>query len=58
MVTGSIMVLHFDLLTERAGQPAAFDGEAVIALQAGEGGAAVSAVAPLCDDRQPGERQA
>ena len=38
------MVLRFDLLAERAGQPAAFDGEAVIALQAGRGGEAVSAV--------------
>jgi hypothetical protein len=44
MATGSIMVLRFDLLAERAGQPAAFDGEAVIALRDGEGGAAVSAV--------------
>ena len=44
MATGRIMVLRFDLLAERAGQPAAFDGEAVIALQAGSGGAAVSAV--------------
>ena len=44
MATGRIMVLRFDLLAERAGQPAAFDGEAVIALREGEGGAAVSAV--------------
>ena len=44
MATGRIMVLRFDLLAERAGQPAAFDGEAVIALQSGEGRAAVSAV--------------
>ena len=44
MVTGRIMVLRFDLLAERAGQPTAFDGEAVIELQAGRGGAAVSAV--------------
>jgi hypothetical protein len=44
MVAGRIMVLRFDLLAERAGQPAAFDGEAVIALQAGEGEAAVTAV--------------
>jgi hypothetical protein len=43
MATGKIMVLRFDLLVERAGQPAAFDGEAVIELQAGRGGAAVSA---------------
>ena len=32
MTTGRIMVLRFDLLAERAGQPAAFGGEAVIAL--------------------------
>ena len=44
MATGSVMVLRFDLLAERAGQPAAFDGEAMIALQPGNGGAAVSAV--------------
>ena len=44
MATGKIMVLRFDLLAERAGQPAAFDGEAVIELQAGRGDAAVSAV--------------
>ena len=44
MVTGRIMVLRFDLLAERPGQPAAFDGEAVVALRDGEGSAAVSAV--------------
>jgi hypothetical protein len=44
MVTGSVMVLRFDLLAERAGQRAAFDGEAVIALNGDSGGAAVSAV--------------
>jgi hypothetical protein len=44
MATGRIMVLRFDLLAERAGQPAAFDGEAVIALRSGEERAAVSAV--------------
>ena len=44
MATGSVMVLRFDLLAKRAGQPAAFDGEAMIALQPGDGGAAVSAV--------------
>jgi hypothetical protein len=44
MATGSVMVLRFDLLAERGGQPAAFDGEAVIALQASSGGAAVSTV--------------
>ncbi|HSS82707.1 MAG TPA: hypothetical protein VLL30_02885, partial [Reyranella sp.] len=44
MATGNVMLLRFDLLAERARQPAAFDGEAVIALQASSGGAAVSAV--------------
>ena len=44
MATGRMMVVRFDLLAEHAGQPAAFDGEAVIALRDGEGGAAVSAV--------------
>jgi hypothetical protein len=41
MAAGKTMVLRFDFLAERAGQPAAFDGEAVIELQAGRGGAAV-----------------
>jgi hypothetical protein len=50
MQTGRTMVLRFDLLAERAGQSANFDGEAVIALQAGAGGAAVSAVR-RCTDR-------
>ena len=50
MQTGRIMVLRFDLLAERAGQSANFDGEAVIALQAAAGGAAVSAVR-RCTDR-------
>jgi hypothetical protein len=44
MATGRIMILRFDLLAERAGQPATFDGEAVIALQPGTGGATLSAV--------------
>jgi hypothetical protein len=50
MRTGRTMVLRFDLLAERVGQPATFDGEAVIALQAGAGGAAVSAMRH-CTDR-------
>ena len=41
---GRIMILRFDLVAERAGQPAAYDGEAVVPLQAGSGGKAVSAV--------------
>ncbi len=44
MQTGRTMVLRFDLLAEGAGQPAAFVGEAAISLQAGAGGAAVSAL--------------
>lgn len=44
MTTGKVMVLRFDLLAERAGQPNTFDGEAVIDLQSGSGGAAVSIV--------------
>lgn len=43
METGSTIVLRFDLVAEPAGRPAAFDGEAVIALLGGEG-KAVSAV--------------
>ena len=57
MATGRIMVLRFDLLAERAGQPAAFDGEAVIALQAGAGGAAVSAVRRCATRRWRGQRR-
>lgn len=44
MEKGRTMVLRFDLVAELAGQPAAFDGEAVIALQAAAGGKAISAV--------------
>lgn len=44
MQTGKTMVLHFDLVAEPADQPAAFDGVAVIRLQAAGGGKAVSAV--------------
>jgi hypothetical protein len=44
MATGKVMVLRVDLLAERSGQPVTFDGEAVIALQPGSGGAAVSVV--------------
>ena len=58
MATGRIMVLRFDLLAERAGQPAAFDGEAVIALRDGEGGRRRLRRAALCDDRERGQRQA
>jgi hypothetical protein len=41
---GRIMVLTFDLLSERLGYPASFDGEAVFALLPGSGGATMSAV--------------
>lgn len=44
METGSTMVVRFDLVAELAEQPAALDGVAVIALKAGGGGKAVSAV--------------
>jgi hypothetical protein len=44
MATGRTMVLRFDLLAERAGQPATFDGEVMIALQPRRGGATVSTV--------------
>lgn len=37
MEVGATMRLRFDLVAEPAGQPAAFDGEAVIDLQAGQG---------------------
>ena len=44
MQTGKTMVLRFDLIAERPGQAAAFDGEAVVDLQSGAGAAAISAV--------------
>ena len=44
MQTGKTMLVHFDLVAERPGKPAAFDGEAVIELQSGAGGAAVAAL--------------
>lgn len=44
MESGRTMVVRFDLLSEPAGQPASVDGELVIGLQAGPGGAAVAAV--------------
>jgi hypothetical protein len=44
MQTGSRMTLHLDLLEERPGQPAAFDGEAVIDLEAPGGRQAVAAM--------------
>jgi hypothetical protein len=44
MQTGKKMILRFDLVAEPVGQPASFDGEVVIDLKAGVGGAAVSAV--------------
>jgi hypothetical protein len=44
MQAGRRMVLRFDLLAERPGQPAAFDGEAVIDLRSGAGSGAVTAL--------------
>lgn len=44
MEKGRTMTLRFDLVAELAGQPVAFDSEAVIVLQAGGGGKTVSAV--------------
>jgi hypothetical protein len=44
MQTGSRMTLHFDLLEERPGQSAAFDGEAVVDLEAPGGRQAVAAM--------------
>ena len=48
MTTGRIMVLRFDLLAERAGQPASFDGEAVIALHSVSGAAAIVSAVRRC----------
>jgi hypothetical protein len=53
MASGGTMTLRFDLVAETKGHPPAFDGEAVINLQAGRGGQAVNAVrqcATLSDD--------
>lgn len=44
MAHGQTMTLRFDLVAEAGGQAPAFDGEAVINLQAGRGGQAVNAV--------------
>src|SRR5258708_16768915 len=44
MASGGAMTLRFDLITEPVGEPAAFDGEAVIDLRAGAGGRAIKAV--------------
>lgn len=44
MQAGKIMILRFDLVVERAGQPPDFDGEVWVDLQAGAGGTAVAAV--------------
>jgi len=44
MASGGAMTLRLDLIAEPVGEPAAFDGEAVIDLQAGLGGRAVNVV--------------
>jgi hypothetical protein len=44
---GTTMRLRFDLVAEPAGQPAAFDGEAVVNLRAGSAGAGGKAVAAV-----------
>ncbi len=44
MQVGQTILLRFDLVSERPGAPAAFDGEAVLDLRAGLGGKAVAAV--------------
>jgi hypothetical protein len=44
MQSGSRMTIHFDLLEETPGQPAAFDGEAVVDLEAPRGRQAVAAM--------------
>jgi hypothetical protein len=50
MQSGERMVLRFDLVAEPVGQPARFDGEVVIDLNAGVGGAAISAVRRCVED--------
>ena len=52
MRAGKRMILRFDLAAERPGEPAAFDGEAVIELGPG-GAAAVSAVRRCADPPAP-----
>ena len=47
MEEGATMRLRFDLVAEPAGQPAAFDGEAVIDLRAGQTGMLGKAVAAV-----------
>lgn len=48
---GRKMEMRFDLVKEPAGQAAAFDGTAVVELQAGRGGSAVATVRRCADDR-------
>ena len=48
---GRRLELRFDLLQEQAGQAPAFDGVAVVELQAGRGGAAVAMVRRCADAR-------
>jgi len=47
MEQGTTMRLRFDLVAEPVGQPAAFDGEAVVDLQTGSAGARGKAVAAV-----------
>lgn len=57
MERGKTMALRFDLVSERAGEPATFDGEAMVDLQAGAGRAAIAAVR-RCADPVTGPRVA
>ena len=54
---GRKLELSFDLVQEQAGQAAAFDGRATVELQAGRGGAAVTALRRCADAPHPAKSQ-
>lgn len=54
---GRKLELSFDLVQEQAGQAASFDGRATVELQAGRGGAAVTALRRCADAPHPGKSQ-
>lgn len=55
---GRKLELSFDLVQEQPGQAAAFDGRAIVELQAGRGGSAVTALRRCADAQHPGQHLA
>jgi hypothetical protein len=54
---GRKLELSFDLVQEQAGQAPAFDGRAIVELQAGRGGSAVSTLRRCADAPHPSKSQ-